>query len=143
MINRKAYFEYFILKEYTAGISLQGSEVKSLRAGEANIADSYAYLLDNEIFIKNMFISKFKNASMNNHEELRERKLLLRKKEIQVIDKQIKIKGNTIIPLEIFILNNKFKVKLGVARGKKLYDKKNSIREKDIKLETQRELKQK
>jgi SsrA-binding protein len=143
MINRKAYFEYFILKEYTAGISLLGSEVKSLRAGEANIADSYAYLLDNEIFIKNMFISKFKNASLNNHEELRERKLLLRKKEIQAIDKQIKIKGNTIIPLEIFILNNKFKVKLGVARGKKLYDKKNSIREKDIKLETQRELKQK
>jgi SsrA-binding protein len=143
MINRKAYFEYFILKEYTAGISLLGSEVKSLRAGEANIKDSYAHIVDNEIFIKNMFISKFKNASINNHEELRERKLLLKKKEIKIIEEQIKIKGNTIIPLEIFILNNKFKVKLGVARGKKLYDKKNSIREKDIKLETQRELKQK
>jgi SsrA-binding protein len=143
MINRKAYFEYSILKEYTAGIVLQGSEVKALRNHEISFNDSYVFIQDNEVFIKNLYINKFTQSSINNHIETRDRKLLLKRKEIGILQEQIKTKGITVVPLEIFLSNGKFKVKLAIAKGKKLYDKKESIREKDIKIQTEKELKQK
>lgn len=138
--NRKAYYEYHILEEYTAGIMLVGSEVKSIRDSNINFKDSYIYTHNNEVFVKQMFIGKYKQAIHTNHEEVRDRKLLLTKKQIQDIQKQLQVTGITSVPLEIFELNGKFKIKIAIAKGKKLYDKRESIKEKDIKIQTQREL---
>jgi SsrA-binding protein len=131
--NKKAYYEYFVLKEFVAGIQLVGSEVKSLRNGDANLQDSYCYVFDNEVFIKGLYISKNKMSSYNNHEEKRDRKLLLTKKEIRnIVNDTATNNGATIIALEIFEKNGKFKAKIGVARGKKLHDKRDSIREREV-----------
>jgi len=138
--NRKAYYEYHILEEYTAGIMLVGSEVKSIRDSNINFKDSYIYTHNNEVFVKQMFIGKYKQAIHTNHEEVRDRKLLLTKKQIRDIQKQLQVTGVTSVPLEIFELNGKFKIKIAIAKGKKLYDKRESIKEKDIKIQTQREL---
>jgi SsrA-binding protein len=138
--NRKAYYEYHILEEYTAGIMLVGSEVKSIRDSNINFKDSYIYTHNNEVFVKQMFIGKYKQAIHTNHEEVRDRKLLLTKKQIRDIQKQLQVTGITSVPLEIFELNGKFKIKIAIAKGKKLYDKRESIKEKDIKIQTQREL---
>lgn len=138
--NRKARFEYHILKEYTAGISLLGSEVKSLRNSDANINDSFVYISNSEIFIKGMYISKYKQAVHTNHEEVRDRKLLLKKKEIRYIAEQLQQPGYTCIPINVHDVNGKIKLTIAVAKGKKLWDKKESIRENDIKIQTQREL---
>ena len=138
--NRKAYYEYHILEEYIAGIVLVGSEVKSIRDSNINFKDSYIYTHNNEVFVKQMFIGKYKQAIHTNHEEVRDRKLLLTKKQIRDIQKQLQVTGITSVPLEIFELNGKFKMKIAIAKGKKLYDKRESIKEKDIKIQTQREL---
>jgi SsrA-binding protein len=138
--NRKAYYEYHILEEYTAGIMLVGSEVKSIRDSNINFKDSYIYTHNNEVFVKQMFIGKYKQAINTNHEEVRDRKLLLTKKQIRDIQKQLQVTGITSVPLEMFELNGKFKIKIAIAKGKKLYDKRESIKEKDIKIQTQREL---
>jgi SsrA-binding protein len=131
--NRKAYYEYFILKEFTAGIQLVGSEVKSLRNGEANLQDSFCYSMNGELFLKGLHISRNKMASYNNHEEKRDRKLLLTKKEIRNIVNEVKVNnGMTVVALEIFELKGKFKVKIGIAKGKKLYDKRESIKKKEL-----------
>jgi SsrA-binding protein len=131
--NRKAYYEYHIIKEFTAGIKLVGSEVKSLRNGDANLQDSFCYTFDNEIFIKGLHISKNQQSSYNNHEEKRDRKLLLTKKEIRNIISEVKVnQGMTIIALEIFELDGRFKIKIAIAKGKKLYNKRESIKRKDI-----------
>ena len=140
IVNKKAYYEFFILKDFTAGIQLFGSEVKSLRLGNANIGDAYCYIWNNEIFVKNLHISKYDESSYLNHEERRDRKLLLHKKEINDIIKLLKESGTTLIPLEIFTSKGKFKVKVGVAKGKKLFDKKNEIKRKDISREIKRDL---
>lgn len=138
--NRKAYYEYQIIKEYTAGICLVGSEVKSIRDSNINFKDSYIYIHNNEVFIKQMFISKYKQAIHTNHEEVRDRKLLLTKKEIRSIKELISETGITCIPLNLHLVNGKIKVKIAIAKGKKLYNKRESIKEKDIKIQTQREL---
>jgi SsrA-binding protein len=139
--NRKAYFEYFIIEELEAGIQLLGSEVKSLRAGNANLNDSYVIIIDNEVYLRGMYISKYKESSSENHEEVRDRKLLLTKKQINDFQKELKNNnGYTIIPLSVFTNKGKFKVKIGLARGKKLHDKRDSIKEKDIKRQTERDL---
>ena len=130
--NKKAYFEYHILQEYIAGIKLVGSEVKSLRQGNANMGDTYCYIWNGEIFIKNLHISKYDESSYMNHEEMRDRKLLLNKKEINDIIKLSKDNGITVIPLEIFTQRGNFKVKIGVARGKKLWDKRETIKNRDL-----------
>ena len=131
--NRKAYYEYNIIKEFTCGIKLLGSEVKSLRNGEANLQDSYCYVFNNEVFVKGLHISKNKMSSYNNHEEKRDRKLLLTKKEIRNIINETKANnGMTIIPLEIFESNGKFKIKISLAKGKKLHDKRESIKKKEL-----------
>ena len=138
--NRKAYYEYRILEEYTAGIVLVGSEVKSIHDGNINFKDSHIYIHNNEVFIKQMFIGKYKQAACTNHEEVRDRKLLLNKKEIRNIKESLSNPGIACIPLNLHLSNGKIKVEIAIAKGKKLYDKRESIKEKDIKKQTQREL---
>jgi SsrA-binding protein len=137
--NRKARFEYNIIKEYTAGIQLFGSEVKSIRNNDASISESFACILNGEIYVKGMHIGQFKGASRT-HEELRDKKLLLNRKEIQSIAKNLTERGITLIPLEIFDLGGKIKLKVAIAKGKKLYDKKEALKERDIKIQTRQEL---
>ena len=139
IINKKAYYEYEVLKDFIAGIQLVGSEVKSLRNNNANIGDSFCYVWNNEIFIKNMFISTHKESSYTNHEERRDRKKQIRKSEIRDIIKLTKEKGITTIPLELFTVRGRFKIKIGISKGKKTWNKKESIKEKDIKRENSRE----
>ena len=139
IVNRKAYFEYHIIDEYIAGIELVGPEVKSLRANNANITDSYVYITDGEVFLKNGFIAKYNESSYLNHEERRDRKLLLTKKEINKLSRDVQDNGVTIVPLEIFLLKGRFKIKIALSRGKKLHDKREAIREKDLKRSLQRE----
>jgi SsrA-binding protein len=138
IVNKKAYFEFHILKQFEAGIQLFGSEVKSLRHGNANIGDGYCYVWDKEVFVKNLYISKYEESSYMNHEERRDRKLLLHKKEIREIIKLTQDNGTTVIPLELFISKGRFKVKIGVAKGKKLWDKRQTIKERESKREIER-----
>lgn len=142
--NRKARHNYEIVKKYVAGIVLKGSEVKSLRAGKADIGDSYCYvsLCSDELWMKGAHISRHSSDTFTNHEELRERKLLLTKKEIRAVREMAEQKGFTIIPLKIFTSStNLIKVEIGVCRGKKDYDKRESIKERDIKRELDSTLK--
>jgi SsrA-binding protein len=139
--NKKGYYEYFILKEFVAGIKLVGSEVKSMRNGDANLQDSYCYTSNGEVFLRGLYVSKNKMSSYNNHEEKRDRKLLLTKREIRnIIDDVKQNNGVTIIALEIFEQNGRFKAKIGIARGKKLYDKRSSIKDRDIKRQMKEEI---
>lgn len=140
IVNRKAYHEYHILNEYIAGIQLVGSEVKSLRANNANITDAYIFISGNDVVVKNSFISKYNESSYLNHEERRDRKLLLHKKEISEMTKKVKDVGVTIIPLELFLVRGKFKMKVAICKGKKLWDKRKQIQERDIKRDIQREI---
>ena len=132
IINRQAKFNYFILEEIECGISLVGTEVKSIRIGSANINDSYARVKNNEIYLINMFISKYKDGNIFNHEETRERKLLLHKSEIKKILKQVELNGYTLVPLKIYFVRGKVKVLLGICKGKKLYDKRETIKQRDL-----------
>ena len=137
-VNKKTYYNYFVLEDFVAGIMLQGSEVKSLSKGDFNFESSFIIFKDNELFIKDMRISPYKNASYNNHQEVRDRKLLLKKKEINKISKEIDQKGITIMPLEVFELNKKFKIKIGICRGKKNFDKREVIKKRDLERENGR-----
>jgi|TARA_R110000803_G_scaffold111554_1_gene179975 SsrA-binding protein len=131
--NKKASYEYKFIETFTAGIMLQGSEVKSLRAGKASIAEAYCYFVEHELFIKGMSISVHKESSYNNHDPYRDRKLLLTKKELKTLKEESKIKGLTVLATKI-ILTDKGLVKLEIAlgKGKKLHDKRNAIKERDI-----------
>lgn len=140
ILNKRAHFEYSILEEFIAGLQLVGSEIKSIRNNNVNISDGYCYVWDNEIFIKNMFISKYDESSYMNHEERRDRKLLLRKNEIKKIIKLTQDNGISLIPLEMFPVRGRFKLKIGIAKGKKLYDKRNTIKERETKRELSRNL---
>lgn len=131
IVNRQARFNYFIEEEIECGISLSGTEVKSIREGSANINDSYARVKNNEIYLINMFISKYKDGNIFNHEETRERKLLLHKSEIKKISKQVELNGYTLVPLKIYFVRGKVKVLLGICKGKKLYDKRETIKKRD------------
>lgn len=133
IINRKARFNYSVLDEYECGIELLGTEIKSIRKGNANINDSYGRVKDNEIFLINMFVSKYEEGNRFNHDERRERKLLLHKSEIQKINKSIILEGNTLIPLKIYFKYGRVKILLGVCKGKKIYDKRQAIKEREIK----------
>lgn len=140
-LNRKANYEYFILDEYDAGIVLVGSEVKSIRQGNVTIADSFIYLKDNGVWIKNLKVAKYSQTHDSlTHDENRDKKLLLTKKQIRKIEKSLQDKGVTCIPLKIFTKGNRIKVKIGVAKGKKLYNKKEDIKRKDIERELKRNL---
>lgn len=139
--NKKAYFDYFIEEEIEAGIVLKGTEIKSIREGLANLKDCYAVIRNNEVFLLNMYIGKYTDASIFNHEERRTRKLLLNKKEILKLRDKIEISGYTLVPIKLYFKNNKAKILIGVGKGKKNYDKRESIKEKDIKREMDRNFK--
>ena len=141
--NKKATFDYFIEEEIECGIVLKGTEIKSIRNGQANIKDCYAIIKNNEVFLLNMFISKYENGSIFNHEERRTRKLLLNKKEILKLRDKVEISGYTLVPIKLYFKGNKAKILLGVAKGKKSYDKRESIKEKDIKRDIEKALKNK
>ena len=130
--NKKAYFNYFIEDEIEAGLVLVGTEIKSVRKGSIDISDSYIRIKNNEAYIINMFIEKYDSGSIFNHDPSRERKLLLHKKEIKKLLEKVKREGYSIIPLKVYIKNGRAKVLIGVARGKKLYDKRASIKERDL-----------
>lgn len=132
--NKKASFEYNLLDKYLAGVVLLGSEIKSIREGKASIQQAYCGFTNSELFIRQMNISMYKQASYNNHEPLRERKLLLKRKELKKVKKKIDEKGLTIIPLRLFINKRGLvKIEIAVVSGKKLYDKRQSIKAKDDK----------
>lgn len=133
ILNRQARFNYTILEEVEAGISLKGTEVKSIRDGKANIKDSYAVIKNDEAYLLNMHISEYKEGNIFNHEETRTRKLLLHKKEILKLRDKIALQGLTLVPLKVYFVKNKVKVLIGLAKGKKTYDKRESIKERDIK----------
>lgn len=131
--NKKALFEYFIENTFDAGILLKGTEVKSIRNGQANISDSYCVVDSNNVYVKNMHISEYKNAGFTQHSPVSDRKLLLKKSEIKKINDKLKNIGYTLIPLELFFSDSGYaKLKIGIARGKKLYDKRDDIKKKDI-----------
>ena len=131
--NRKARYEYEILDKYSAGMVLKGTEIKSIREGQASIKEAFCYISKGEIFIKNAHISEYSHGSHFNHEPKRERKLLLNKQEINKINKKMKDVGLTIVPLKIYISGRGFaKIDIAVAKGKKLHDKRDSIKTKDV-----------
>ena len=141
ILNRKARYDYEIEDTYEAGIVLTGTEIKSIRQGKANIKDSYAIIRNNEIFLINTHISLYDEGNRFNHVETRTRKLLLHKKEIYKLRDKLEIEGYTLIPLKIYFVKGRAKVLIGVAKGKKNYNKKESIKERDIKREMEREIK--
>ena len=141
ILNRKAHFNYFILEEIESVIELFGSEVKSIRDGNCNIKDSYGVIRNNEVYLINMFIKNYKEASIFNKEETRKRKLLLHKKEIIKLKEKIEKEGYTLIPLKVYFNKNKVKVLLGLCKGKKTYDKREVLKEKEIKRKIEREIK--
>ena len=141
ILNRKAKHDYFIEETYEAGIALTGTEIKSVREGNCNIKDSYGIVRKGEVYLLNMFIGIYKQGNIFNHEETRTRKLLLHKNEIRRIEKAKEEKGMTLIPIKLYFKENKLKVMLGICRGKKDYDKRESLKQKDIKKEVARNIK--
>jgi len=140
--NRSAYFEYFIDDKYTAGIMLTGTEIKSLRTGKASFNDSYCIFHKGELFIKSFHIAEYAFGNLNNHDPLRERKLLLNKRELKKIETKLKEKGYTLIPLRLFFNEkNLVKVEIGLGKGKKLHDKRETIKQRDTDREIKRYIK--
>jgi SsrA-binding protein len=138
--NRKAYHEYFFEAKYVAGLVLTGTEIKSLRLGKASFNDSYCYFNDGELFVKSLHISEYSFGTYNNHDTVRERKLLLNKNELCKLEGKTTEKGYSIIPLKIFLTEaGLFKMEIGLGKGKKLYDKRETIKER----ETDRDIKRK
>lgn len=133
ILNRVARHDYFIEEEIECGIVLTGTEIKSIRDGKTNIKDSYGIIKNGECFLLNMFISHYKEGNIFNHSETRTRKLLLHKREIVKLNDKIRLEGYTLIPLKIYFIKGRAKVLLGVCKGKKDYDKRESIKERDIK----------
>jgi SsrA-binding protein len=140
--NKKAYFEYHILEEFTAGVQLLGTEIKSIRDGKANINDAFCAFLNKQLYIRNMHIAEYSHGSFYNHEAKRDRILLLNKKELAKLKAKTEEKGFTIIPLKIFVNNRGFaKVLIGLAQGKKIYDKRETLKDRDSKIEMDRAMK--
>ena len=139
--NKKAFHDYFIEDTYEAGIALAGTEVKSLRAGKCSIKESFIRVEKGEMFIYGMHISPYEKGNIFNKDPLRVRKLLLHKKEIDKIFGKMKEKGNTVVPLQVYFSGSLVKVEIGIAKGKKLYDKRDDIAKKDQRREAEREFK--
>ena len=135
ILNRQASHNYFIIDTYEAGIVLTGTEIKSIRLGKCNLKDSYAIIKNYEVFLLNAHISAYEQGNRFNHEETRTRKLLLNKKEILKLNDKVNLEGYTLIPLKIYFNKGLAKVSLGVCKGKKTYDKKEILKENDIKRE--------
>jgi len=140
--NRKAYYEYNIEAKYIAGIVLTGTEIKSLRAGKASFNDSYCIIHKGEMWLKSLHIAEYSHGTTNNHDPIRDRKLLLQKREISKIEGKLKEKGYTLIPLRIFFNEkNLIKVEIGLGKGKKLHDKRETIKKRDVEREMKRFIK--
>ena len=139
--NRQAYHEFFIDAKYDAGMVLLGTEVKSLRAGRASFNDSYCQIHKGEIWLKSLHIAEYSHGTTNNHDPVRDRKLLLEKREIKKIAAKLKEKGYTLVPLSIYFKDRLAKIEIGLAKGKKLHDKRESIKQKDVEKEMKRYLK--
>jgi SsrA-binding protein len=140
-LNRRARYDYTFLEEFDCGIILVGSEVKSIRMGNVTMLDAFIYIKDNEVWIKNLKVAAYKSAhTLDKHEENRDKKLLLNKKEITRIKRKLEDKGITAIPLGMFIKNNRIKIKIAVAKGKKTWDKRSTIKERDLTREMQRNI---
>jgi len=140
-VNRKAYHDYHIQETHEAGIVLKGSEIKSIRAGKVNLSDAYAKPENGELWLYNSHIASYDAASYNTHQPLRPRKLLLHRKEINILAGKVMQKGLTLVPLKLYIKHGLAKVELGVARGKKVYDKREAIARRDADREIERALK--
>lgn len=141
ILNRKARFDYEIEDTLEVGIVLTGTEIKSVREGKANIKDSYAIIRNNELYLLNSNISEYTNGNRFNHEETRTRKLLAHKKEIVKLKNKLELQGYTLIPLKMYFKNGKLKVQLGIAKGKKNYNKKETIKNRDLEREAQKYMK--
>lgn len=139
--NKKAYHDFFIVDTFEAGIELQGTEIKSVRKGSVNLKDSFIRIKNDEAYIENMHIAPYEQGNRFNHEPLRTRKLLLHKKEIKKLQKEVKESGLTIVPTKLYFNTAKLKVEIALARGKKLYDKRQDLKEKDSKRDIERALK--
>ena len=139
--NKKANFDYYIEETIECGIELKGTEIKSLRKGSADIKDTFAIIKHNEVFLLNMYIAPYKEGNLFNHSETRSRKLLLHKKEIKKVTQAVNEQGLTLVPLKGYFKENKFKILLGICRGKKNYDKRETIKERDIKRDVLKNIK--
>lgn len=133
--NKKAYFDYTVLDSIEAGISLVGTEIKSIRKGSVDLKDTFITIKNNEAFILNMYIAKYEEGNIFNHDERRTRKLLLHKSEIKKLKEKVSTEGLTLIPLKLYFKKSYVKVLVGLCKGKKLYDKRASIKERDLKRE--------
>ena len=138
IVNRKAKFEYFIEETYEAGIELKGTEIKSIRKSAVDLRDSYVLIRKNEVYLLNAFIGKYEEGNIFNHDERRTRKLLLHKNEIKKLYTGVTRNGYALIPLDIHFKNGKAKVTIGLCKGKKLYDKRETIKEKDLQRQAKR-----
>ncbi len=138
IVNRKAKFEYFIEETYEAGIELKGTEIKSIRKSAVDLRDSYAIIRKNEVYLLNTFIGKYEEGNIFNHDERRTRKLLLHKNEIKKLYTGVTRNGYALIPLDIHFKNGKAKVTIGLCKGKKLYDKRETIKERDLQRQAKR-----
>ena len=134
--NKKAYFDYFVLEELETGIVLTGTEIKSIRKGSAALKDTYARIKNNEVYVINMYIAPYEEGNRFNHDERRERKLLLHKKQINKLSNEIKENGYSLVPLKLYFKGSNAKITLGLCKGKKLYDKRETIKKRDLERET-------
>lgn len=137
--NRKAHFEYFLLERFEAGISLAGTEIKSIRAGQISLAEAYVEVNDHEAWLVNSHIAPYEAASRNNHDPKRPRRLLLHKKEIRELFDSVRQKGVTVIPVQVYLKEGRAKVEIALAKGKKLYDKREVMATRDAEREMRRE----
>ena len=141
ILNRKARFDYFIEDEIEAGIVLTGTEIKSIRLGKVNIGDSYAIIRNEEIYLLNTHISSYDNGNRFNHDETRTRKLLMHKSQIKKLNNKVNLEGYTLIPLKIYFVKGRAKVLIGLCKGKKNFDKRESIKERDVQREIEKKYK--
>ena len=141
ILNRKARYDYHIEDEYEAGIALTGTEIKSIRNGKMNIKDSYAIIRNEEIYLLNAHIASYEKGNIFNHDETRTRKLLMHKKEIKKLNNKLILEGYTLIPLKVYFKKGKAKILLGLAKGKKNYDKREDIKKRDIMREMEKNYK--
>ena len=136
--NKKANFDYFIEETIECGIELKGTEIKSLRKGSADLRDTFALIRNGEVYLVNMYIAKYEEGNQFNHQERRTRKLLLHKRVIRKLKEKIEREEYSLVPVKAYFVNNKVKILLGVAKGKKLYDKRETIKERDLQRESKR-----
>ena len=130
--NKRAEHDYLLMDKFTAGLQLTGTEIKSIRKGSASLVDTFARIKNNEIFVVNMYIAKYEEGNRFNHDERRQRKLLLHKSEIIKIANEVKLDGKTLVPLKLYFKGNRVKLLLGVCKGKKNYDKRETIKKRDL-----------